>query len=52
MSNVKIDLTKLLGFRLVTDEYVASPNSKLGPKLGVKVGVKVGIKVGLETKTK
>ena len=40
---IKLDLTKLLGFRISCSQ---SSVAKYGVKVGVKVGVKAGAKIG------
>lgn len=42
MSKIKIDYTKLLGFRLVAADFHKSGVS--GPKIGDKGGMKIGMK--------
>ena len=50
MSNVKIDQSKLLGFRLLGKDAPrgSAVSAKIGDKLGGKSGLKAGPKVGFK----
>ena len=43
---IKLDLTKLFGFKIVSNKNNAQLPVALGSKLGGKIGVKPGSKVG------
>lgn len=45
---IKLDRTRLLGFRLAADTTNNAMGGKLGGKQGSKLGIKAGLKVGLK----
>lgn len=47
MPGVKIDYSKLLGFRLVSSDQIAVQGAKIGQKGGIKLGKKIGEKPGV-----
>lgn len=50
---LKIDLSRLLGFRLETPSSgTVSTKAKIGREDGVKAGIKAGTKIGTKTGTK
>ncbi|WP_460275515.1 hypothetical protein [Celeribacter sp. ULVN23_4] len=50
MNSIKLDHSKLLGFRLLGqgDAPSATIGGKAGQKVGLKAGLKLGLKAGLK----
>jgi hypothetical protein len=46
MQSVKLDPSKLFGFKILQQPSAPAPGAKVGSKIGEKAGVKVGAKVG------
>lgn len=53
MNRIKLDLSKLLGFKIVASDFDPYPQhvsigAKLGEKEGVKTGAKASVKIGVK----
>ena len=56
MSAIRLDLSKLLGFKIIANEFTNSQPVLIGAKLGEKPGVKgsraVGLRIGAKIGSK
>ncbi|GAA4409005.1 hypothetical protein [Quisquiliibacterium transsilvanicum] len=48
MQTVKLDPSKLFGFKIIQQNGAAASGAKVGSKIGEKAGVKVGAKIGMK----
>ena len=48
MQTVKLDTSRLYGFKILKQPTLAAQGHKTGPKIGAKVGSKIGSKVGVK----
>lgn len=52
MQTVKLDPSRLYGFKILRQSTLAAPGDRTGPKIGAKVGSKVGSKIGAKVGVK
>lgn len=48
MNSVKLDLNRLLGFKIIAKDIQRKQSLKLGAKVGQKEGIKLGAKIGVK----